>query len=153
MWHRLILERLVMTTVSPAKIAAVMALTPLPRSFAELDDRVRGGLPKSALRASVEHVARTTEERRSLLFRIIPEATFKRRRDLLNPDESEKAERLARVFATTEYVWDSEGDAREFLNTPHPLLDGRTPLDVSMTELGARRVEELLWKLFYGIPA
>jgi putative toxin-antitoxin system antitoxin component (TIGR02293 family) len=142
-----------MTTVSPAKIAAVMALTPLPRSFAELDDRVRGGLPKSALRASVEHVARTTEERRNLLFRIIPEATFKRRRDLLNPDESEKAERLARVFATAEYVWDSEADAREFLNTPHPLLDGRTPLDVSMTELGARRVEELLWKLFYGIPA
>jgi putative toxin-antitoxin system antitoxin component (TIGR02293 family) len=142
-----------MNIVSPEKIAAVMALTPLPRSFAELDDRVRGGLPKSALRASVEHVARTAEERRSLLFRIVPEATFKRRRELLNPDESEKAERLARVFATTEYVWDSEADAREFLNTPHPLLDGRTPLDVSMTELGARRVEELLWKLFYGIPA
>jgi putative toxin-antitoxin system antitoxin component (TIGR02293 family) len=142
-----------MNNVSPEKIAAVMALTPLPRSLAELDDRVRSGLPKSALRASVEHVARTTEERRSLLFRIIPEATFKRRRELLNPDESEKAERLARIFATTEYVWDSEADAREFLNTPHPLLDGRTPLDVSMTELGARRVEELLWKLFYGIPA
>jgi uncharacterized protein (DUF2384 family) len=35
----------------------------------------------------------------------------------------------------------------------HPLLDGRTPLDVAMTELGARRVEELLWKLFYGVPA
>jgi len=142
-----------MVIVSPARIASVMALTPLPTSFAELDDRVRGGLPKSALRASVEHVTRTSEERRSLLFRIIPEATFKRRRDLLSPDESEKAERLARIFATAEYVWDSEADAREFLNAPHPLLDGRTPLDVSMTELGARRVEELLWKLFYGIPA
>ena len=46
-----------------------------------------------------------------------------------------------------------EADAREFLNTSHPLMEGRTPLDVSMTELGARRVEELLWKLFYGIPA
>ena len=86
------------------------------------------------------------------MSRIIPEATFKRRRDRLNPDESEKAERLARTFATADYVWDSEPDAREFLNTSHPLLDGRTPLDVSMTELGARRVEELLWKLFYGIP-
>ncbi|NUY06104.1 antitoxin Xre/MbcA/ParS toxin-binding domain-containing protein [Paraburkholderia youngii] len=142
-----------MVIVSPARIASVMALSRLPASFAELDDLVRGGLPKSALRASVEHVARTTEERRSLLFRIVPEATFKRRRDVLSPDESEKAERLARIFATAEYVWDSEVDAREFLNTPHPLLDGRTPLDVSMTELGARRVEELLWKLFYGIPA
>ncbi len=141
-----------MVIVSPAQIASVMALTPLPTSFAELDDRVRGGLPKSALRASVEHVARTAEERRSLMSRIIPEATFKRRRDRLNAAESEKAERLARIFATADYVWDSEPDAREFLNTSHPLLDGRTQLDVSMTELGARRVEELLWKLFYGIP-
>jgi putative toxin-antitoxin system antitoxin component (TIGR02293 family) len=50
-------------------------------------------------------------------------------------------------------VWDDEADAREFLNTPHPLLDERAPLDVAMTELGARRVEELLWQLFYGLPA
>jgi putative toxin-antitoxin system antitoxin component (TIGR02293 family) len=142
-----------MVIVSPAKIGSVMGLTPLPTSFAELDDRVRGGLPKSALRASVEHVTRTSEERRALLFRIVPKATFKRRRGLLSQDESEKAERLARVFATAQYVWDSEDDAREFLNTPHSLLDARTPLDVSMTELGARRVEELLWKQFYGLPA
>jgi uncharacterized protein (DUF2384 family) len=33
------------------------------------------------------------------------------------------------------------------------LLEGRTPLEVAFTELGARRVEELLWKLFYGLPA
>jgi putative toxin-antitoxin system antitoxin component (TIGR02293 family) len=141
-----------MVTVSPEQIAAVMALTIVPHSFAELDELVRDGLPKSALRASVDHVARTAEERRILLFRIIPEATFKRRRDRLNPEESEKAERLARVFATAEYVWDSEDDAREFLNAPHPLLEGRTPLEVSLTELGARRVESLLWNLFYGIP-
>jgi putative toxin-antitoxin system antitoxin component (TIGR02293 family) len=141
-----------MVTVSPEQIAAVMALTTVPRSFAELDELVRDGLPKSALRASVDHIARTTEERRILLFRIIPEATFKRRRERLNPEESEKAERLARVFATAEYVWNSEDDAREFLNAPHPLLEGRTPLEVSLTELGARRVESLLWNLFYGIP-
>jgi putative toxin-antitoxin system antitoxin component (TIGR02293 family) len=142
-----------MSIVSPEQIAFVMALTSRPTSFAELDDQVRSGLPKSALRASVEHVTRTVEERRILLFRIVPEATFKRRRDRLSPDESEKTERLARIFATALYVWDSETDAREFLNTSHPLMEGRTPLDVSMTELGARRVEELLWKLFYGIPA
>jgi uncharacterized protein (DUF2384 family) len=33
------------------------------------------------------------------------------------------------------------------------MLQGRAPLDVSMSELGARRVEELLWKLYYGIAA
>lgn len=138
--------------VPPQYISAVMALVPLPQSLAELDAAVREGLPKSALRESVEHVARTAEERRALLFRIIPEATYKRRRDRLTPDESERTERLARVFASANFVWDDEDEAREFLNTAHPLLEGRTPLDVSMTELGARRVEELLWKLFYGIP-
>jgi putative toxin-antitoxin system antitoxin component (TIGR02293 family) len=142
-----------MQTVTADKIAAVMSLTPVPRSFSELDRLVRGGLPKSALRDSVGHIGRTTEERKSLLYRIVPEATYKRRRERLTPDESEKAERLARVYATAEYVWDCEEDAREFLHTPHPLLDGMTPLEVSMTELGARRVEELLWKLFYGLPA
>jgi putative toxin-antitoxin system antitoxin component (TIGR02293 family) len=142
-----------MIAISPEKIAAVMALTPVPTSFSELDEMVRLGLPKAALRISADHVGRTVEERRALLYRIVPEATYKRRRDRLSSDESEKAERLARVFATAQYVWDSEEDAREFLNTPHPLLIGKTPLDVSMSELGARRVEELLWKLFYGISA
>jgi putative toxin-antitoxin system antitoxin component (TIGR02293 family) len=142
-----------MKLVTPQKIACVMALATRPRSFAELDDLVHQGLPKTALRAGVDHVGRTVEERRRLLFRIIPEATFKRRLDRLTPEESEKTERLARVFATALHVWDDEDDAREFLNTPHPLLAERSPLDVAMTELGARRVEELLWQLFYGLPA
>lgn len=142
-----------MMVVTPESISAVMALSPAPRSIAELDAAVREGLPKSALRESVEHVARSSEERRVLMSRIVPEATFKRRRDRLTPEESEKTERLARIFATANFVWDDETDAREFLNTPHPLLEGCRPLDVAMTELGARRVEELLWRLFYGMPA
>jgi len=119
----------------------------------DVDDLVAHGLPKGALRASVDRICLGGEDRKKLLYRIIPEATYKRRRTSLTSDESERAERLARIFATTEFVWNSEEDARLFLNTPHPMLKGRTPLDVSMTELGARRVEELLWKLFYGIAA
>ena len=142
-----------MQIVTPEEIAAVMSLTAAPHTFSELDFMVRNGLPKSALRISVDHVGRNTEERNTLLYSIIAEATYKRRRDRLTPDESEKTERLARVFATAEHVWGSDTDAREFLHTPHPLLDRQTPLQVSMTELGARRVEELLWKLFYGLPA
>jgi putative toxin-antitoxin system antitoxin component (TIGR02293 family) len=142
-----------MVLVTPEKIASVMALFPVPHSFAELDDLVAHGLPKDALKASVDRVCVSGEDRKKLLYRIIPEATYKRRRSNLTADESERAERLARVFATTEYVWNSEDDARAFLSTPHPMLQGHTPLDVSMTELGARRVEELLWKLYYGIAA
>ena len=142
-----------MVLVTPEKIAAVMALFPIPHSFAELDELVAPGLPKGALRASVDRVCLSGEDRKKLLYQIIPEATYKRRQKSLTSDESGRAERLARIIATTEFVWGSEDDARLFLNTPHPMLKGRTPLDVSMTELGARRVEELLWKLFYGIAA
>ncbi|MDP3537271.1 MAG: DUF2384 domain-containing protein [Azonexus sp.] len=142
-----------MQLVTPEKIASVMALATLPHSFSELDEMVSKGLPKGALKASVDHICITPEDRKQLLYRIIPEATYKRRRESLSAEESERAERLARIFATTEYVWNSAQDARTFLSTPHSMLQGRTPLDVSLTELGARRVEELLWRLYYGIAA
>ncbi|MBL0282734.1 MAG: DUF2384 domain-containing protein [Zoogloea sp.] len=142
-----------MLLVSPERIAAVMALAPLPHSFAELDEMVARGLPKGALKASIDQIYVSAEERRQLLYRIIPEATYKRRRETLSAEESGRAERLARVFATAAYVWNSEEDARVFLTTPHAMLQGRSPLEVSLTELGARRVEELLWRLFYGIAA
>ena len=142
-----------MMLVTAEKIASVMSLSTIPRSFAELDKLVTQGLPKHALKASVDRVCLSGSDRKNLLYRIIPESTYKRRRTHLTPDESERAERLARIVATTEFVWNSAVDARVFLNTPHAMLQGRTPLDVSMTELGARRVEELLWKLFYGTAA
>ena len=57
------------------------------------------------------------------------------------------------VVATAEYVWDDAEEARRFLHEPNPLIEGRTPLEVALTELGARRVEDLLWQLFHGLPA
>lgn len=142
-----------MVLVTPERIASVMALSPIPHSFAELDEMVSKGLPKGALKASIEHICKSAEDRKKMLYRIIPEATYKRRREYLSAEESERAERLARIFATADYVWSSEQDAQAFLTTPHSMLQGRKPLDVSMTELGARRVEELLWRLYYGIAA
>jgi putative toxin-antitoxin system antitoxin component (TIGR02293 family) len=142
-----------MVPVTPEKIASIMALLPAPHSFAELDAVVSHGLPKNALKASVAYICLSAEDRKQLLYRIIPEATYKRRRDKLSAEESGRIERLARIYATAQYVWNSDDDARAFLHTPHPLLQDRTPLDVSMTELGARRVEEVLWQLYYGIAA
>ena len=140
-----------MTLVTAKKIGLVMALSPAPNSLAELDDIVSKGLPKQALKACVAHIFNSAEDRRQLLNKVIPEATYRRRRDCLSARESGRTERLARVFATTAHVWSSDTDAQIFLTTSHPLLRGATPLDVSMSEVGARRVEELLWKLFYGV--
>lgn len=139
--------------VNPTRIAEVMGLRRKVRSLSELAAAVRSGLPKSALKASVARVFPEGRERTDMLYRVIPEATYKRRRDQLRADESERTERLARVIATAEYVWDDDDDARRFLTSPHALLEGQRPIDVALTELGARSIEEMLWKLFYGIAA
>ena len=52
-----------------------------------------------------------------------------------------------------EEVWESREDARQVLTTPHALLGGERPLDLAQGELGARRVEDLLWRLEYSLPA
>ena len=65
----------------------------------------------------------------------------------------ERVERLARVIATAEHVWDSADDARAFLSTGHAMLGGKRTIEVALTELGASRVENLLWSLFHGVAA
>jgi putative toxin-antitoxin system antitoxin component (TIGR02293 family) len=56
------------------------------------------------------------------------------------------------VLAAAEYVWDDRDRAREWMSTPHRELGGKTPLETARTELGARRVEDVLNKLFFGLP-
>jgi putative toxin-antitoxin system antitoxin component (TIGR02293 family) len=85
------------------------------------------------------------------VYRVVPEATYKRR-SRLTVVESERTERLARVIATAESVWGDADDAKTWLNTAHPELDGQMPLEAAFFELGARRVEELLARLEYGLP-
>jgi putative toxin-antitoxin system antitoxin component (TIGR02293 family) len=86
-----------------------------------------------------------------LLHGIVPSATFKRR-SRLKLHESEKTERLARVIALAELLWDDAEAAQRFLSTPHPELQNRTPLDIAATELGARQVEDLVMRAIYGLP-
>ena len=50
-----------MVLVSPDKIAAVMALAPLPHSFTELDEMVSRGLPAGALKASSGHICMSAD--------------------------------------------------------------------------------------------
>ena len=122
------------------------------RSIGDLEKTISLGLPKRALRVTVERVYASAGEARREMFRIVPEATFKRR-SRLSHAESERTERLARVIAAAEHTWNDRDDAREWLTKPHPELGKRTPLESARTELGARRVEELLDRLFYGVPA
>ena len=121
------------------------------RTWVDLDRVVRAGLPKQSLQMVARRAVEPGASANEFVYSIVPPATFKRR-SRLSIDESERTERLARVVALTEALWDDEDQARGFLNRPHPLLDGETPLNVARTELGARRVEQLLHDVAYGLP-
>ena len=138
--------------IAAERIAEVLGLESTIHSLHDLSSAVLEGLPKSTLRTCVQRVLSNPQEQKQIMYKIVPEATYKRRRDRLKLEESEHTERLARTIATTEYVWDDREEARRFLTTPHPELDGKRPIDAAYTELGARQVEELLWKIFYGLP-
>jgi putative toxin-antitoxin system antitoxin component (TIGR02293 family) len=118
----------------------------------DLVDRVSEGLPKVTLRNTVRRLFDSPAEANELMYRIVPEATYKRR-TRLTPAESERTERLARVIASAEVVWDDRASAKQWLLTPHPELKGKRPLDLALSELGARLVEELLDRIYYGVPA
>src|SRR5450432_1932295 len=74
-------------------------------SILELNDAVERGLPKATLRNVARHVFSDAADQRAMMHRIVPEATYKRRRERLSPAESERTERLARVVAIAEDVW------------------------------------------------
>lgn len=138
-----------------ARVAEVLGGTPLlrarVRSWKDLDALVKGGLPKRSLQLVAARGVARGNPPSALVYAIVPMATFKRR-TRLNPDESARTERLARVIALAEAVWGDPESTRDFLNRPHPLLAHETPLVVACTEIGARRVEHLLYSIEHGLP-
>jgi putative toxin-antitoxin system antitoxin component (TIGR02293 family) len=142
--------------IEAKRIAEVMGgrsvLGRVVSSVEDLEEIVGEGLPKTALRITVRRVFLVVREANRYLYRIVPEATYKRRTGKLRVMESERTERLARVIAAAEAVWDDQNDAREWLTRPHPELGNRTPIDCALAELGARQVESLIDRLQYGLP-
>jgi putative toxin-antitoxin system antitoxin component (TIGR02293 family) len=138
--------------ISSIHVARILGLGASVRSMSDLRRAIARGLPKRALGSVVSYVVTDAEEATRLKNRLVPPATYKRRTATLKPDESERVERLARVMALAEDAFGTADDARRFLGAPHPELGGERPIDVAQTELGARQVEEVLWRMEYGLP-
>ncbi len=119
----------------------------------ELESAVSAGLPKRSLEFLSARLYADRKTASAYKFKVVPQATWKRRTKRLSVEESERTERLARVLAHAEYVWDDRDQARQWMSEPHRELDNLSPLEAARTELGARRVEEVLDKLFFGLPA
>lgn len=142
--------------IDAAKVADILGgdrvLDRAVASLADLEAAVSAGLPVGSLDETARYVALDRKSAADIKDRLVPRATRARRRRL-KLAESERVARLARIMALAEYVWESKEDARAFMSEPHALLGNRAPLDLAETELGARRVEDLLMKLEYSLPA
>lgn len=147
-----------MTALNAPRIAAFLGgkkhLGREVRSTADLERLVREGIPYQSYLYLVEHVATTPEQRGMVEKLIVPRTTRLRREreGRLSREESERAERVARLRTIAEQVFESPPDAADFLYSPHAMLGGATPAELAMTDLGTRRVEDLLWKLEYSLP-
>jgi len=140
----------------PARTAALMGgsriLGRSIRSIGDMRAAVQAGLPKAALKSVVKSVTSEPRAQRLLMHKVVPEPTLRRRRHRLNLVESERTERLARVAALAQDVWGDAADARRFMMTPHPMLGGNTPAEHTVTDLGAREIEDILRSIAFGLP-
>lgn len=87
---------------------------------------------------------------------VVPRRTLthrRTRREALSRDESDRAVRLARLSALAEQVFGETERSRHWLRTAKRQFHGRTPLQLMVTEAGARLVEELLYRIDEGMAA
>lgn len=138
--------------IAPQSIAEILGLDRSIRTVGELESAVSEGLPKHSLERLSSRLHSDHRAASAYKFKVVPQATWKRRHKRLSVEESERTERLARALAAAEFVWDDREQAREWMSKPHRELANKSPLVTARTELGARRVEELLDRLFFGLP-
>lgn len=100
---------------------------------------VRGGL-------SDAEVYQLIVPRRTLAHRIA-------RHQPLSKAESDKAVRVARISAMAEQVFGEPERAWRWLRKPKRRFEGKTPIEMLLTEAGARLVEETLIQFEYGMTA
>lgn len=119
---------------------------------AMIERAVEHGLPRAALHQVAVRLAGADPGRIARIeWGIVPRTTLERRQTRLSPEESERTERAARLFVHAIRALGTEVEAREFMLTAHPMLDGRTPLEAVRTDLATRRAEHILNTLEYGL--
>lgn len=118
-----------------------------------LIDQIDRGLPMGAVDQLARQVA---PDDRTFKYNFVSRPTYARRKaqspvGRLSSIESARLVRFARVWEMALKVWKDEESARTFLQRPHILLEGRTPMAVILSgEVGGQLVEDILGRLLYG---
>ena len=117
----------------------------------ELRKRIKQGLPYRSLESVRERLRLSVPEAASVLH--MPSRTMARRREArkLDPDESDRLYRIARVAGQAVSVFGAEDKATTWLQRPNRALNGELPIRLLDTDVGARQVEDILGRIEHGI--
>lgn len=113
---------------------------------------VNAGLPYPALERFQQNADLPIRELAAAIS--VPLRTLDRRKSAgkLEPEESDRAVRLSRVFAAALGLFEGDDDAaRAWLKKRQPQLGNERPMDLLRTEVGAREVERLVGRLEHGV--
>lgn len=114
---------------------------------------VRRGIPSAAVEC---FLATTRLGFGSIETHVLARRTYNRRRDAgqcLDPIESDRLVRLARLVGDAEETFDDVEKAHKWLARPSHALGGETPLSLADTHVGALQVEGLLGQIAHGLAA
>jgi putative toxin-antitoxin system antitoxin component (TIGR02293 family) len=120
------------------------------RSENEMERLLREGLPASVLKNFRENWGFTVMELAGSLA--IPKSTLMRmleRRNRMAPGDSDRVYRLASILALAEVAIGDRKKAQLWLRQTNEVLN-QTPLRALETEIGVRRVEQILGRIAYG---
>lgn len=87
---------------------------------------------------------------------VVPKRTLARRRagdEPLTVEESDKAVRLLRIAWRADRTFGEHEKAHRWLRKPKRQLAGETPVAFLASESGARKVEEMLFRIDHGMAA
>jgi putative toxin-antitoxin system antitoxin component (TIGR02293 family) len=132
-------------------MAEALLVSTTPLSAASSDWKaVEQGFPLQALD---EFCAYSGIAMKDLLEVVIPPRTLKHRRqrkETLNPDESDRLARVARVFELAVQVYGDRADALDWLTSRKERFEDRTALAMLRTEAGELAVEAFLIQIEEG---
>ena len=120
---------------------------------AALHGRVEAGLSYQALERVRQALGVTAAQIADFIW--VSSRTLARRKESrrLQPDESDRLVRLARIIGLTLRLFEGDLDAaRRWLLADNVALGGEAPARMTTTEVGAREVEHLIGRLEHGIP-
>ncbi len=133
---------------------AMLGIKAKVRTTLELMPLIRRGLPPASLEALARQMDMpplATAEAIGLVKRTI--ARRIQQRQTLDPEESERVVRLARILAQTTAILGSREKARRWLRKPNRALGGDPPIAMLDTDIGAQAVLDELGRIDYGVFA